>query len=122
MTGGLVVVLGPTGYNFAAGMSGGIAYVYDESGTFDTRCNLDTVDLETPWTEQDQKELRTVIENHYRNTRSARAAKILANWEASVPRFVKVMPIDYRKSLERMRFQDDRDRETVSATEEVYHG
>ena len=122
MTGGLVVVLGPAGYNFAAGMSGGIAYVYDESGTFDTRCNLDTVDLESAWTDRDQKELRTLIENHFRHTRSARAGKILENWEGSLPLFVKVMPIDYRKSLERMRFQEDRDRETVSATEEVYHG
>jgi glutamate synthase domain-containing protein 3 len=122
MTGGVVVVLGTTGYNFAAGMTGGIAYVYNESGVFDTRCNLDTVDLESVWTEEDQLELKTLIESHVRYTGSLRALKILDNWEACLPSFVKVMPIDYRQSLERMRLQEDRDDETVSATEEVYHG
>jgi glutamate synthase domain-containing protein 3 len=122
MTGGVVVVLGTTGYNFAAGMTGGVAYVYNESGFFDTRCNLDTVDLESVWTEEDQRELRTLMARHVQYTGSATARKILKNWEASLPFFVKVMPIDYRKSLERMRLQEDRDRETVSATEEVYHG
>jgi glutamate synthase domain-containing protein 3 len=122
MTGGVVVVLGGTGYNFAAGMTGGIAYVYNESGVLDTRCNLDTVDLESVWTEDDQKELKTLIEAHLLHTGSLRARKILEDWEACLPSFVKVMPIDYRKSLERMRLQEDRDRETVSATEEVYHG
>ena len=122
MTGGTIVILGPPGYNFAAGMSGGIAYVYNESGTLDLRCNLDTVDLEGVWNEADQIELRTLIENHLEYTRSSRARKILENWDAAVPLFVKVMPIDYRKSLERMRQQEYRDRETVSATEEVYNG
>ena len=122
MTGGVVVVLGPTGYNFAAGMTGGIAYVYNEAGFFDTRCNLDTVDLESVWTDEDQDELRSLIENHYRYTGSRRAERILDDWEALLPLFVKVMPIDYRKSLERMRLQEDRDRETISATEEVFHG
>jgi len=122
MTGGVVVVLGTTGYNFAAGMTGGVAYVYNESGAFDTRCNLDTVDLESVWTEEDQKELRTLLEKHLTHTGSVRAGKILDNWEACLPFFVKVMPIDYRKSLERMRLQEDRDQETVSATEEVYYG
>ncbi|MEW6439335.1 MAG: glutamate synthase large subunit [bacterium] len=122
MTGGLVLVLGTTGYNFAAGMSGGIAYVYDEAGTFDTRCNLDTVDLESVWTDADCSQLRGMLEKHLRYTGSGRARRILENWEASLPLFVKVMPIDYRKSLERMRLQEERDRETESATEEVYHG
>jgi glutamate synthase domain-containing protein 3 len=122
MTGGVVVVLGTTGYNFAAGMTGGVAYVYNESGVFDTRCNLDTVDLESVWTEADQKELRTLLENYVEYTGSSRAGKILDDWEACLPFFVKVMPIDYRKSLERMRLQEDRDQETVSATEEVYYG
>jgi glutamate synthase domain-containing protein 3 len=122
MTGGVVVVLGTTGYNFAAGMTGGVAYVYNESGVFDTRCNLDTVDLESVWTEEDQKELRTLLENYVEYTGSARAGRILDDWEARLPFFVKVMPIDYRKSLERMRLQEDRDQETVSATEEVYYG
>ncbi len=122
MTGGVVVVLGTTGYNFAAGMTGGIAYVYDESGAFDTRCNLGTVDLESVWTDEDQEELRFLIDRHAHYTGSVQAARILDDWEACLPSFVKVMPIDYRESLQRMRLQEDRDRETVSATEEVYHG
>jgi len=115
-------VLGPTGYNFAAGMSGGIAYVFNESGVLDTCCNLDMVDLESVWLEEDKARLRALIENHRRYTGSLRARRVLENWEASLPLFVKVMPIDYRKSLERMRLAEDTDRETVSATEEVYHG
>ncbi len=122
MTAGVVVVLGSTGVNFAAGMSGGVAYVYDESGSFDTRCNLDTVDLESVWLQADREELRALVEAHLRHTGSRRAARILENWDAALPLFVKVMPIDYRRSLERMRVQEDRDRETVAATEEVYHG
>ncbi len=122
MTGGVVVVLGPTGYNFAAGMSGGAAYIYNDSGLFDTRCNLDMVDLESVWTGEDKTELRTMIENHLHYTGSARAKSILDNWEACLPLFVKVMPIDYRKSLDRMRLAEHRDMETVAATEEVYNG
>ncbi len=122
MTGGVVVVLGPTGYNFAAGMSGGVAYVYNDSGLFDTRCNLDMVDLESVWTEADQAQLRGLIEKHLAYTGSLRAASILDNWEASLPLFVKVMPIDYRQSLERMRLAVSRDTETVAATEEVFNG
>jgi glutamate synthase domain-containing protein 3 len=122
MTGGVVVVLGTTGYNFAAGMTGGVAYVYNESGAFDTRCNLDTVDLESVWTDEDQDELRSLMRTHERHTGSLQAKRILENWEACLPYFVKVMPIDYRESLERMRLQEDRDLETVSATEEVYDG
>jgi glutamate synthase domain-containing protein 2/glutamate synthase domain-containing protein 1/glutamate synthase domain-containing protein 3 len=122
MTGGVVVVLGTTGYNFAAGMTGGVAYVFNESGAFDTRCNLDTVDLESVWTEEDQQELRSLIEAHAEHTGSRRAGRILENWDACLASFVKVMPIDYRESLERMKLHEDPDRETVSATEEVYHG
>ena len=122
MTGGVVVVLGPTGNNFAAGMSGGIAYVYDESQLFDTRCNLDMVDLESVWNEKDRKQLREMMERYHRFTCSERARMILDNWEARLPLFVKVMPIDYRKVLERMRLEEHPDVETVSATEEVYSG
>ena len=122
MTGGVVVVLGKTGYNFAAGMSGGIAYVYDETELFDTRCNLDMVDVETVWKREDRQELRTMIENHYRFTSSERAKTILDEWESRLPLFVKVMPVDYRKVLERMRQEQGRDEDTLSATEEVYHG
>jgi glutamate synthase domain-containing protein 3 len=122
MTGGIVVVLGPTGNNFAAGMSGGIAYVFDENELFDTRCNLDMVDLESVWNTDDQKELRTLLQTHWEQTHSPRARMILDRWEELLPLFVKVMPIDYRRSLERMRMEAEADLETVAATEEVYHG
>ncbi|MGB5993819.1 MAG: glutamate synthase-related protein [Candidatus Deferrimicrobiaceae bacterium] len=122
MTGGVVVVLGGTGNNFAAGMSGGVAYVYDESELFDTRCNLDMVDVETVWSDEDAKQLRVMIENHFRFTGSTRAQTILENWESRLPLFVKIMPVEYRKVLERMHLEEYRDDETVSATEEVYRG
>jgi glutamate synthase (NADPH/NADH) large chain len=121
MTGGVVVVLGPTGVNFAAGMSGGLAYVYDESELFDTHCNLDMVDVESVWQEEDIRQLRAMIENHFRYTGSQRAAQILENWESRLPLFVKIMPIEYRKSLERMRLEEDMSTESVSATEEVFN-
>ncbi len=122
MTGGRVVVIGPTGKNFAAGMSGGIAYVFDETELFDTKCNLDMVDLESVWSQEDRKQLRTLLENHVKYTGSARARMIIDNWEAYLPLFVKVMPIDYKVVLERMRLKEGRDKETVAATEEVYDG
>jgi glutamate synthase domain-containing protein 3 len=122
MTGGVVAVLGPTGNNFAAGMSGGVAYVYDESELFDTRCNLDMVDLESVWKPADVRELRDLIAAHVELTGSPRARMILGNWEAHLPMFVKVMPIEYRRVLERMRLAESRDPDTVSATEEVYSG
>jgi glutamate synthase (NADPH) large chain len=121
MTGGVVVVMGPTGKNFAAGMSGGIVYVYDKSELFDTKCNLDMVDLESVWNKEDRKQLQSIIMKHYKYTKSPRAKTLLDNWEAHLPLFVKVIPIDYRKSLERMRMKEDTNRETVSATEEVYN-
>jgi glutamate synthase domain-containing protein 3 len=120
MTGGCVAVLGPTGVNFAAGMSGGVAYVYDESELFDTRCNLDMVDLESVRTSQDQQQLRGLLEAHLRYTRSVKAKAILDNWETRLPLFVKVMPIEYKRVLERMGQKEAPDTETVSATEEVY--
>jgi len=122
MTGGCVVVLGKTGCNFAAGMSGGIAYVLDEMQLFDTLCNLDMVDLETVWQAEDKARLRALIEKHHRWTGSERAAWVLAEWDNLVGRFVKVMPIDYRKALEKMRADEHRDTETTPATEEVFHG
>jgi glutamate synthase domain-containing protein 3 len=78
------------------------------------------VDLESVWSEQDKTRLRALIESHLRHTGSLRARRVLENWEASLPLFVKVMPIDYRKSLERMKMAEDTDRESVSATEEVF--
>jgi glutamate synthase domain-containing protein 3 len=122
MTGGVVVVLGATGVNFAAGMSGGVAYVYDETELFDTRCNLDMVDVESVWAEEDVKVLRSMLENHVRHTGSERARTILAGWESRLPLFVKVMPIEYRKVLERMRLSEFTDNDSVSATEEVFRG
>ncbi len=122
MTGGIAVILGRTGHNFAAGMSGGIAYVYDETEMFDTRCNLDMVDLESVWHKDDRQTLKTMIENHYQYTKSIRAKFILDNWEAQLPLFVKVIPIDYRKVLERMRVKEETHDETVAATEEVFDG
>jgi len=120
MTGGTVVVLGGTGSNFAAGMSGGIAYIYDESGLFDTRCNLDMVDLKSVWGEEDQDVLRRLLTRHAEFSGSERARDILNNWDNRLPYFVKVFPIDYRKVLERMKLREDREAETLSATEEVY--
>ncbi len=99
MTGGRVVVLGAAGRNFAAGMSGGIAYVFDEAGDFASRVNAQMVGLEKL---EDPKEIagvRALIEKHLDYTRSTRAEAILAKWEASVPRFVKVMPKDYKRML-----------------------
>ncbi|KPK55070.1 MAG: glutamate synthase [Thiotrichales bacterium SG8_50] len=120
MTGGVVAVLGQTGCNFAAGMSGGIAYVLDEVQLFDTLCNLDMVELENVWRPADKQLLRDLIERHLEWTQSDRAKHILDAWPDMVGRFVKVIPIDYSKALERMRTAEQRDTETTPATEEVF--
>ncbi|MGC9363857.1 MAG: glutamate synthase large subunit [Fidelibacterota bacterium] len=120
MTGGTAVIIGQTGKNFAAGMSGGIAYVYDRTEMFDTLCNLDMVNLESVWSKSDQKILYNMLNNHVRYTDSRQGKMILENWDAQFPLFVKVMPIDYQLVLERMRLQEHPSEETVSATEEVY--
>jgi len=123
MTGGVVVVLGSTGRNFAAGMSGGIAYVLDEVGDFEQRCNLSMVELEPiedtalenpqdgdletqglvhvmqDMTRNDATRLKTLIERHLHYTNSRRAKDILDNWEKFLPKFVKIMPVDYRRAL-----------------------
>jgi glutamate synthase (NADPH/NADH) large chain len=128
MTGGIVVVLGSTGRNFAAGMSGGIAYVLNGDGNFETRCNMAQVDLE-PITEEDDAlealdhqggdlethgrvdvshdmtrydaiRLKQLIQNHLHYTNSDRAREILDNWDDYLPRFVKVMPVEYRRALQ----------------------
>jgi glutamate synthase domain-containing protein 3 len=93
------VVLGGTGRNFAAGMSGGEAYILDEAGTFASLCNPDMVDLEAVEAELDKANLRRLIEQHYEHTGSANAARVLANWEGLVGQFVKVMPRDYKRVL-----------------------
>jgi glutamate synthase domain-containing protein 2/glutamate synthase domain-containing protein 1/glutamate synthase domain-containing protein 3 len=99
MTGGRVVVLGPTGRNFAAGMSGGVAYVYDTRRSFEGNCNLELVDLEELG-EEDISEVQALIKEHAQRTGSLVARNVLASWERSAERFVKVMPRDYRRALE----------------------
>ena len=94
------MVLGPTGRNFAAGMSGGIAYILDEDDSFAARCNMGMVALESMEAEADINELKTLIEKHERYTGSPVAQRVLANWEQMLPRFVKVMPLDYKRVLE----------------------
>ncbi|MBD8067207.1 glutamate synthase large subunit [Devosia sp. PTR5] len=130
MTGGVVVVIGPTGRNFAAGMSGGVAYVLDEDGTFRDRCNLAMVDLEPvqeeedlmrklhhhggdlEWhgrvdisgdmTKHDDERLHQLISNHLHYTGSSRAKHVLDNWAELRPKFVKVMPVEYRRAIREM--------------------
>jgi len=101
-------------------MSGGIAYVCDESGMFDTRCNLDMVDLESVWHQKGREVLYRLISKHYSYRNSPRAKTLLDNWEAHLPLFVKVMPIDYRQVLERKLIRETTDQTTISATEVVY--
>ncbi len=120
MTGGVVAVLGQTGCNFAAGMSGGIAYVLDEMQLFDTLCNLDLVELENVWRPVDKELLHDLIERHFKWTQSKRARHILDAWPDMVGKFVKVIPIDYSKALEQMRAAEQRGTETTPATEEVF--
>jgi glutamate synthase (NADPH/NADH) large chain len=117
MTGGTVVVLGETGRNFAAGMSGGIAYILDENGDFDTLCNQGMVELEPIDANEpddgsadvasdpmrfDARRLKGLIENHHRYTGSSRAKHILDNWDAYLPKFIKITPVDYRRALREM--------------------
>jgi glutamate synthase (NADPH/NADH) large chain len=115
MTGGTVVVLGKTGRNFAAGMSGGVAYVYDEDGQFDKRCNMSMVALErilpadrakshrrrAIWHrgQTDEAQLKKLLEDHNRWTGSKRARELLDNWAASRAKFVKVFPTEYKRAL-----------------------
>ncbi len=98
MTGGRVAILGPTGRNFAAGMSGGIAFVYDADGTFASRCNLEMVDLK-PLHEKSVLELRLMLQRHVQYTDSPVARRILDNWDEEMRRFVRVMPRDYARVM-----------------------
>ena len=97
MTGGRVVILGPIGRNFAAGMSGGVAYVWDEGGDFAARCNLGLVELEDVVDEKDLAELHELITLHERFTASAVARRLLDRWPSPVQQFVKVVPTDYKR-------------------------
>ncbi|MDE3225660.1 MAG: glutamate synthase subunit alpha, partial [Nitrospirota bacterium] len=99
MTGGVVVVLGKTGRNFAAGMSGGVAFVLNEDGKFEQRCNLGMVELEHVVTPEDTQTLKSLVEAHVKYTGSRKAKAVLDNWQAMLPKFVKIMPIDYKRVL-----------------------
>ena len=116
MTGGVVVVLGPTGRNFAAGMSGGIAFVYDADDDFHIRFNAGMADLEAVVDKDDVTTLKALIEGHHQHTGSVPAARILADWDSALPKFKKIMPRDYRRVLEerRRRTLEDRELEAVA--------
>ncbi len=116
MTGGVVVCLGSTGRNFAAGMSGGIAYVYDQDGQFDALCNKQMVELESikpdgtnanlaDMNSADETRLKIIIESHLKYTASAVAKAMLDDWSTTLSKFVKVMPVDYRRAMEQMNQQ-----------------
>ena len=116
MTGGIVAVLGDTGRNFAAGMSGGIAYVYDPRGDFASRCNQADIEIEKierskavtqfnlkdDLMQHDEQRLRTLIEQHKHYTNSAVARSMLADWDNTVQQFVKVVPTEFRAALARL--------------------
>ncbi|NJR68307.1 MAG: glutamate synthase large subunit [Synechococcales cyanobacterium CRU_2_2] len=103
MTGGKVVILGQTGRNFAAGMSGGVAYIFDQAGDFSTRCNREMVDLEPLEDPEEIRDLQGMLERHRALTGSDRARHILENWDACVATFVKVMPRDYKRVLQHIK-------------------
>jgi glutamate synthase domain-containing protein 3 len=99
MTGGRVVVIGRTGRNFAAGMSGGIAYVLDAVRDFTRRCNMELVELEPLDATEDEPSVRELLERHAEYTGSTVAARLLANWARTIDDLVKVMPRDYKRAL-----------------------
>jgi glutamate synthase (ferredoxin) len=105
MTGGRVVVLGKTGRNFAAGMSGGIAYIYDETGDFEKKCNLSMVRLEE-LNEDDLTTIYDMLHNHKNYTGSKRAERILNDFKKEMKKIIKVMPIEYKRILEGKKIED----------------
>ncbi|MNI28670.1 Ferredoxin-dependent glutamate synthase 1 [compost metagenome] len=107
MTGGRVVVLGGTGRNFAAGMSGGIAYVLDVEGSFDKRCNMEMVLLEKVQDKAEIEQLRTMLSRHVLYTDSEVGRRVLDNWSEMLPKFVRVIPKDYKRMLEQIRKVED---------------
>ena len=118
MTGGRVVVLGRTGRNFAAGMSGGVAYILDEQGDFGfLRCNKEIVDLEMLQDPDDIAELQELIESHYRYTDSTIAKRVLCNWDSMLGKFIKVMPKDYKRALEMLAREEADQKQPKSAYE-----
>jgi glutamate synthase (NADPH/NADH) large chain len=105
MTGGRVVILGPTGRNFAAGMSGGIAYIWDRQRDFNLNCNLELVALERIAGSDEEADVKSMIERHQQFTESSVAAEALENWETFLSQCVKVMPVDYKRVLEQLKNQ-----------------
>ena len=108
MTGGRIVILGRTGRNFAAGMSGGIAYVYDEDGTFKDRCNMDMISLEAV-KEADRDTIYCLLYNHHKYTGSKRAKKVIGNMHTELKKFVKVIPLEYKRILEGVKVEKELD-------------
>tara|TARA_R110002050_G_scaffold286468_3_gene437047 strand:+ start:129134 stop:133642 length:4509 start_codon:yes stop_codon:yes gene_type:complete len=102
MTGGIAVILGEVGRNFGAGMSGGIAYIFDEKKTFEKKCNKEALNLLPVEEDKDIAELRALIENHYNATLSPLAQRILEKWEESLPKFIKIFPEEYKQALIRL--------------------
>jgi glutamate synthase (NADPH) large chain len=121
MTGGRVVVLGRTGRNFGAGMSGGVAYVHDPDGTFPERVNMEMVGLEDLG-DEDGDELRGFVERHLAETGSAVAQRLLADWDAALPAFVKVMPKDYKRVLDATARAEAEGRDVIEAVMEASRG
>jgi glutamate synthase (ferredoxin) len=122
MTGGRVVIIGRTGRNFAAGMSGGLAYVLDEQGDFAIRCNLDMVELETLADEEDARLVQSLIEQHLYYTESTVAARILQNWGEISAKFVKVVPKDYKRVLAAIKRAEETGTPVDDAVMEAAHG
>ena len=115
MTGGEIIVLGKTGRNFAAGMSGGIAYVYDPEGNFKNGlCNTETIEFENI-SEENAAALKSNIEKHLAYTNSKKATELLTDWDNSLTKFVKVMPIEYKRALERLETEEPMFEELTTA-------
>jgi glutamate synthase (NADPH/NADH) large chain len=121
MTGGRVVVLGTTGRNFGAGMSGGLAFVYDPDDSFYRRLNFEMVDLD-PLDDDDRDWLRTTIRYHERETGSTVAAHILERWHTEVRNFTKVFPKDYKRVLQAARLAEEQGRDIDEAIMQSAHG
>jgi len=113
MTGGRVVVLGEAGRNFAAGMSGGIAYVWDRQGNFRVNCNLGTVGLERIESLEEEEEVKEMIARHHKLTESRLAEAVLSDWERFLDQCVKVMPTDFKRVLEQMKESEEAEATTV---------
>ncbi len=121
MTGGRAVILGPTGRNFGAGMSGGVAYVHDPDGTFEQRVNLEMVELD-PLEDDDRAELQRLVRQHFVETGSAVADRLLGRWSAEVERFVKVMPSDYKRVLLARKHAEEAGVDPINAIMEASRG